>query len=62
MAVTGSDKYYRVLFVSKPIAVHAPNEKRAIDIALEYLRQPDSGRIVVEPIDGFRQEHSGNAG
>ena len=57
-----ADKLYRVMFVAKPIAVHAPHEKRAIDIALEYLRQPDSGRIVVEAADGLRQEHSDNAG
>lgn len=55
-----ADKLYRVAFVAKPIAVHAPNEKRAIDIAIEYLRQPDSGRIVVE--DGSGQKHSDNAG
>lgn len=46
------DKLYRITFVAKPIAVHAPNEKRAIDIALEYLRQPESNRIVVEPAEG----------
>lgn len=57
-----ADKLYRVAFVAKPIAVHAPNEKRAIDVAIEYLRQPESGRIVVEPVDGLRQEHSDNAG
>ena len=42
------DKIYRVMFVAKPIAVHAPNEKRAIDVAIEYLRQAGTGRIIVE--------------
>jgi len=46
-----SDKIYRVMFVAKPITVHAPNDKRAIDIAIEYLRQAGTGRIIVEPCD-----------
>jgi hypothetical protein len=46
-----ADKLYRISFHAKPITVHAPNEKRAIDVALEYLRQPETQRIVVEPAD-----------
>lgn len=46
-----ADIPYRISFVAKAIIVHAPNPKRAIDIAIEYLRQPESDRIVVEPND-----------
>lgn len=46
-----ADRPYRVTFIAKPIIVHAPSEKRAIDIAIEYLRQPEANRIVVEPND-----------
>ena len=49
-----SDRPYRVTFIAKPIIVHAPSEKVAVDIALEYLRQPDSDRITVEPNDTKR--------
>jgi len=45
------DKLWRISFLAKPIAVHAPNEKRAIDIAIEYARQAGTGRIIVEPCD-----------
>jgi hypothetical protein len=42
------DCMYRVTFTAKPIVVHAPTPERAIEIAIEYLRQPDSKRIAVE--------------
>lgn len=55
-----ADRPYRVIFHAQPIIVHAPNAKRAIDIAIEYLRQPESNRITVEEHDGLRQEHTSN--
>ena len=50
------DKPFRVTFIAKPIVVHAPTEKRAIDIAIEYLRQPDTDRIRVELSEGQNAE------
>ena len=44
-----ADRPYRVIFKALPIIVHAKDEKQAIEIAIEYLRQADSGRITVEP-------------
>lgn len=43
-----ADSPYRVTFSAKPIIVHARDEKQAIDIAIEYLRQPETSRIQVE--------------
>ena len=46
------DRPYRVsLGVVKPIVVHASSPKQAEAIFVEYLRQPDSSRIVVEPCE-----------
>jgi 1,2-phenylacetyl-CoA epoxidase PaaB subunit len=44
------DRPYRVTFSAKPIIVHARDEKQALEIALEYLRQPESDRIRVENV------------
>lgn len=43
-----ADRLYRVHFSAKPIMVHAPDPKRARDIALEYALQPNTARIIVE--------------
>jgi len=42
------DYLFRVIFKASPIIVHAPDEKQAIEVAIKYLRQPGTGRIVVE--------------
>lgn len=42
------DRPYRVSFVAKPIVVHASSPQRAREIAIEYLRQPETKRIVIE--------------
>ena len=44
-----ADTAYQVTFSAKPIRVHARDEKQAVEIAIEYLRQPESSRIKVEP-------------
>lgn len=43
-----ADRPYRITFKAQPIIVHARDEKQAIDIAIEYLRQPETSRIHVE--------------
>jgi hypothetical protein len=47
------DRPYRVTWNAGAIVVHAPEEKRAVDIMVEYLRQAGTNRIIVEP----NQEH-----
>lgn len=49
-----ADRPYRIIFTAKPIIVHAPNEQQAIEVAIKYLRQPETARIYVEvePNDG----------
>ena len=42
-----ADRPYHVTFKASPILVHAKDEKTAIAIAIEYLRQPDTNRIHV---------------
>jgi hypothetical protein len=46
-----ADKCYRVIFNAQPIVVHASSAKQAVDVAIEYLRQPETSRIVVESAD-----------
>jgi hypothetical protein len=43
------DKPLRVTWMAGQIIVHAPSHARAIDVALEYIRQPQTSRILVEP-------------
>lgn len=49
-----ADQPYRVTFKALPIIVHAKDEKQAIEIAIEYLRQPESNRIKVELHSTFK--------
>lgn len=44
-----ADRPFRVTFNAKPIVVHARDEKQAVLVAIEYLRQPETSRIHVEP-------------
>ncbi len=50
-----ADRPYHVTFVAKPILVHARDEKQAAEIAIEYLRQAETKRILVE----LAEEHAG---
>ena len=46
------DRPYRVsIGVVKPIIVHASSPKQAEAIFVEYLRQAESNRILVEPCE-----------
>ena len=42
------DRPWEIFFSAKPIIVHATDEKKAIEIAIEYLRQPEANRIIVK--------------
>jgi len=44
-----ADRPYRITFSPLPIILHASSEKQALEICVEYLRQP--GRIVITPSD-----------
>lgn len=47
------DKLFSIKFSAKPIVVHARDAKQAVEIAIEYLRQPGDPncRITVEPTE-----------
>jgi hypothetical protein len=47
MFKVNDDKPYRVFF-PEPVILHGTDEKRIVEVALEYLRQP--GRIRIEPL------------
>jgi hypothetical protein len=49
------DKPFRVFF-PEPIVLHGADEKRMIEVAIEYLRQ--SGKVRVEPL--FAPEQKGS--
>jgi hypothetical protein len=42
-----NDKPYRVFF-PEPVVLHGSDDKRIVEVAPEYLRQP--GRVRVEPL------------
>jgi hypothetical protein len=46
-----NDKPHRVTWKAGTIVVHTSNYKSAIDVALEYLRQPDTDRMLVEAVE-----------
>lgn len=51
------DRPYRVsVGPVAPIVVHAASSAQAVEIFLEYLRQPKSGRIIVEPTECVHTE------
>lgn len=43
------DPFFRVTWKAGQIIVHAKDNKQAIDVAMEYIRQPATSRITVEP-------------
>lgn len=44
-----ADKLMKVSWNGGSIVIHVPSHKRAIDVALEYIRQPEANRFTVEP-------------
>jgi hypothetical protein len=47
------DHLFSIKFSAKPIIVHAKDAKQAVEIAIEYLRQPGdpNNRITIEPTE-----------
>ncbi len=45
-----SDKPFRVIWKAGEIVVHAATPQSALEIAMEYLRVPDAGRLFAQPI------------
>lgn len=41
------DPVWDVAFISEPIRVHARDGVQAREVAIEYLRQPETKRIIV---------------
>jgi hypothetical protein len=48
-----SDQAFRVSWQAGQLVVHAATEQRAIEIAVEYLRVPDAGRLSAKPTKEF---------
>lgn len=51
-----SDKTFRVSWKAGKITVHAATPQRAIEVAVEYLRVADSGRLRAEAENSELQE------
>jgi hypothetical protein len=45
-----SDKPFRVTWKAGEIVVHAATPQRALEIAVEYLRVADAGRLNTQPV------------
>lgn len=43
------DPEWYVVFNSEPIRVHARDSKQAVEVAIEFMRQPETTRIIVTP-------------
>jgi hypothetical protein len=54
------DRLFSIKFSAKPIVVHARDEKQALELAFEYLRQRESNRITIEPTETVCESKTGS--